>query len=248
MATKKKNRGLTLIELFLAILIIAILLTMILPPCHVDRSARRMVCTSKQKQIAIALHNYYDKYDQFPPAYVTDKEGKPLYSWRVLVLPFLDQEAMYNEFHLDEPWDSPHNKKLSETTIPVFQCPSCPPENSGMTNYVLVTGPGTIWEEKEACPKKDIAAPSQTLMLVEVNSPDIHWAEPKDLKIDDIDPSFLNKEGDWLTIHPGVVVATFVDGGVECISEEEMLESLKIRSQIKTSGDWQIMQEQKESE
>ena len=59
----------------------------------------------------------------FPPAYTTSKDGKPLLSWRVLILPYLEQEALYKEFHLDEPWDSPHNRTLIARMPAVYRCP-----------------------------------------------------------------------------------------------------------------------------
>ena len=59
--------------------------------------------------MVLALHNYHDTHGLYPPAVVYGDDDKPLYSWRVLILPFVEQDALYKEFHLDEPWDSPHN-------------------------------------------------------------------------------------------------------------------------------------------
>ena len=66
------------------------------------------------KQLVVAMHAYNDKFKRLPPAIVYSNDGKPLYSWRVLLLPFIEKEALFNDFHLDEPWDSEHNKKLLE--------------------------------------------------------------------------------------------------------------------------------------
>src|SRR5690348_6194553 len=68
------------------------------------------------KQVALALMDYQAAYRKFPPAVVRDKAGRPLYSWRVLVLPFLEQQRLYEQFHLDEPWDSEHNKQFLKET------------------------------------------------------------------------------------------------------------------------------------
>jgi len=71
-------------------------------------AALRAQCTNNEKQIALAIHNYISRHQTtFPPAYRTGKAGKPLLSWRVLILPFLEEGAIYKEFHLDEPWESP---------------------------------------------------------------------------------------------------------------------------------------------
>ena len=72
------------------------------------------------KELALALRSYNDAYGHFPPAAVSDKSGKPLLSWRVLMLPWIQQGKLFKEFHLDEPWDSDHNKKLLEKMPPLF--------------------------------------------------------------------------------------------------------------------------------
>src|SRR5687767_15769954 len=73
-------------------------------------AARRMQCGNHLKQIAIALHNYHDVYHCLPPAYTVDAAGKPLHSWRTLILPFSEQKALYDQIDLTKPWDDPANK------------------------------------------------------------------------------------------------------------------------------------------
>ena len=87
-------------------------------------AAIRAQCTNNEKQIALALHNYHDQHNSFPPAFSQGKDGKPLLSWRVLILPFLDQQqALYDQFHLDEAWDSPHNRTLIAKMPAVLSLP-----------------------------------------------------------------------------------------------------------------------------
>ena len=76
-----------------------------------------------EKQIGLAIHNYIAVHDSFPPAFTQDKAGKPLLSWRVLILPYLEQDALFKEFHLDEAWDSPHNKALIARMPVTYRCP-----------------------------------------------------------------------------------------------------------------------------
>ena len=64
---------------------------------------RRMLCTNNLKQLALAMHTYNDYHKSFPPAYTTDEDGKPLHSWRVLILPFIEQRGLYESIRLDEP-------------------------------------------------------------------------------------------------------------------------------------------------
>ncbi|MGD9127436.1 MAG: DUF1559 domain-containing protein [Planctomycetia bacterium] len=196
-------------------------------------SARRMQCRNHQMQIALALLNYEKAFGRFPPACVKDEEGRPLYSWRVSILPFLEYQALYDQFHLDEPWDSPHNKKIAEQAPPVFQCPSCKNRMPGTTNYVLVTGPGTAWDGQKSPALKDfISGTNRTIILTEVADPNLHWAEPKDLKIDAIDPSFLDEEGNFKCNHRIGINIAFADGHVTFIAEEaDLLKILKKHSQ-----------------
>ena len=86
-------------------------------------NAARTQCVNNLKQIGLAMHNYHATHKTFPPAFTVDKDGKPLLSWRVLILPYLEQDALYKEFHLDEPWDSPHNRTLIERMPPTYRCP-----------------------------------------------------------------------------------------------------------------------------
>jgi hypothetical protein len=96
------------------------------------------------QQIAAAMHNYYDTYGYLPPAAVYGKNGKPLLSWRVLLLPFLDQNELYRQFHLDEPWDSAHNKKLLAQMPRVYRIPGQKDKNA--TFYQVFVGESTIFE------------------------------------------------------------------------------------------------------
>ena len=97
-------------------------------------AARRAASTNNLKQIALAMHNHHDASKEFPAAYSTDKQGKPLLSWRVKILPLIGQDALYRQFHLDEPWDSEHNKKLIPLMPPVYMAPGST-AGPGKTNY-----------------------------------------------------------------------------------------------------------------
>ena len=97
------------------------------------------------KQIGLAIHNYAQANKTFPPAYTVDKDGKPLLSWRVLILPYLEGDDLYSEFHLDEPWDSEHNKKLLSRMPAVFRDPDSKLAAQGKTNYLTVRGEKTVF-------------------------------------------------------------------------------------------------------
>ena len=86
-----------------------------------------------------------ETHGHLPAAAIQDREGRPLLSWRVAILPFIDQKDLYEEFRLDESWDSPHNAKLVERMPDVFASPAKPAEKSGETRYLAPVGPGTIF-------------------------------------------------------------------------------------------------------
>jgi prepilin-type processing-associated H-X9-DG protein len=196
----------------------------------VREAANRVQCTNNLKQIGIAFHNYHDVHGQFPPAVVYDATGKPLYSWRVLLLPYLEQDALYRQFKLDEPWDSPHNKPLSMVMLKVYMDPSHPPE-PGMTTYQVIRGKGTLFEadpQNGLVPLKDgkgrfQAKPiikmaditdgtSNTFLVVETDQA-VPWAAPMDLDFDPNGP--LPKFG---TAHAGGFNAAFADGSVRFLN------------------------------
>jgi hypothetical protein len=134
---------------------------------------------------------YRSKHGHFPPAYSVDKDGRPLHSWRVLLLPYLEQEELYDELRLDEPWDSPHNQAVFEAKqMPsIFACPIEVKErrndNVKETSYVMVVGAGTLSDGPNAVRLEDISdGPSNTVAVVEMTGSGIHWAEPRDLDTD----------------------------------------------------------------
>lgn len=147
--------------------------------------ARRVQCANNLKQIALALHSYHERYGELPPAYVADQSGRPMHSWRVLLLPFLNSQSVYDAYDFREPWNGPHNIKLLSTGPGIFCCPSQPPTTRfHRTNYCLVTGPGTMFPGKESIRLDDVTdGLEETLMLVEVANTDIPWTAPTDLDV-----------------------------------------------------------------
>jgi prepilin-type processing-associated H-X9-DG protein len=146
--------------------------------------ALRANCQSNMRMVASAILMYQAQNGHLPPPYVADENGKALCSWRVLILPFLARKDIHDLWKFDEPWDSPHNSKLQQH-IDLFRCPADKPgDRRPLTNYVVVVGPGTAWEEDtklNTASFRDGAA--KTLLLVEIAHTDIHWAEPRDLYV-----------------------------------------------------------------
>ncbi len=148
-------------------------------------AARRSQCTCNLCQIKLALHNYHETHGTLPPAYVADANGRPMHSWRVLILPFMEQQSLYARYNFAEPWDGPSNIKLLNSMPSNFACPSRFSENpTNLTSYVTITGPGTMFPDAGSVKFADVTdGLSDTLMIVEVANLDVPWTAPIDLDI-----------------------------------------------------------------
>src|SRR5262249_13538594 len=89
---------------------------------HAREAARSLQCMGHLNQLHVAFHNYHDTYGCFPPAYVADANGKPIHSWRVLMLPFIDEVHLYEKYRFDEPWNGPNNRRLANQLNWRFHC------------------------------------------------------------------------------------------------------------------------------
>jgi prepilin-type processing-associated H-X9-DG protein len=150
-------------------------------------TARRCQCLSNITQIARALSSYKDYYQCFPPAHIAGSDGKPMHSWRVLILPYLNERALYDAYNFDEPWNGPHNKSLMAERPWVYACPGdayARAAGSACTSYVAVVGADTLWPKDE--PGRMPKAASETIMLVETSDGQIPWTEPRDLNVDSL--------------------------------------------------------------
>jgi len=177
-----------------------VMIALLLPAVQAARmAARRVEGSNNLRQIALAMHNYHDTWGGLPAAYNTDEEGKPLLSWRVYILPYIEEAALYDEFHLDEPWDSEHNIKLVEMMPKVYVAPGSRAEH-GNTNYLTIRHKDSmIQPPKEADNGKpnplgsrfaDITdGTSNTIMVVEAaDERAVPWTKPDDFVPDDMKP------------------------------------------------------------
>ena len=167
-----------------------VMVALLLPAVQAARdAARRAQAMNSLKQVILAMHMHHDATGAFPAQAICDAEGRPLLSWRVALLPYLGEEALYREFHLDEPWDSDHNRPLLARLPAVFADPSADAESvrAGLTTLQVMTGEGTPFAEPGVRPKfRDISdGLSRTFAVVEV-SPDraVPWSRPDDHRFD----------------------------------------------------------------
>ena len=200
---------------FMPVAVIGVLVALLLPAVQAAReAARRSQSTNNMKQIGLAMHNYHDTYKRFPARASFDDGGKPLLSWRVHILPFIEQQPLYEQFHLDEPWDSEHNKTLIPLMPQVYRNPSSGPDPS-LATYVVPTGEGTLFDGQEGTKIAEITdGTSGTIMALAVNpEAAVTWTRPDDWEYDADDPlAGLGKA------HPGGFIVLLADGSVRFIS------------------------------
>jgi len=192
---------------------------------------RRVLCANNLKQIALALQNYESVHQSLPPAYTVDVEGRPLHSWRTLILPYLEQQPLYETIDLSKAWDDPVNRGARETKLLVYQCPSadCPP---GHTAYLAVlaangcfraTGPRRLSEITDN--------PDSTLMVVDADSGHaVPWMSPRDT-----DEQWLLNLGTVARLpHPGGAQVVCVGGNVLFLSAG--LQAATLRALVSIDG------------
>ena len=169
------------------------------------KAARRNQGLNNMKQIALSFHNYADRNRKFP-SNIYDDEGKALLSWRVRLLPYLEQQALYEQFHLDEPWDSAHNRPLADVVVEIFSSPENPAKN-GKTRYLALAGEETIFRGSKKMTFAGVRdGSSNTIMFVEAAPQEaVAWTRPKDIEFD------AKRPFNGLKSLDGQFAVTFVD-------------------------------------
>ena len=192
---------------------------LLLPAVQSARTAaRRSQSVNNLKQIMLAFHNFHSTNDRFPPQAIRDRGGKPLLSWRVAILPFLEQQGLFNEFKLDEAWDSPHNKALLARMPPVYAVPGAE-VGPGMTFYRGFSGEHALFDPRVKL-GVGIATitdgTSNTLGIVEAKEA-VPWTKPDaEIAFDaTAKPGQMQSLLPLLGGHfPGGLNAAFLDGSV----------------------------------
>jgi hypothetical protein len=185
----------------------------------------------------MAVEYYRSVHGCYPPAYLADEDGQPMHSWRVLVLPGLGHQDVYDAYRFDEPWDSPHNRELmSEVTE--FSSPhgNDSPRKPGHTAFVALVGPNTMWPGATGRKPNEVRdGMSKTLLLVEAPGRDIPWMEPRDLTLEALTASYREQGGAGLICphrsqrlfgYSRFGNVAFANGRVAVVSESVPLEVL----------------------
>jgi hypothetical protein len=130
------------------------------------------------------MHNYHDTFKKFPANAIYSQDGKPLLSWRVAILPFIEENALYNEFRLNEPWDSEHNKRLLDRMPKIYAPGGAVAAEPNSTFYQVFTGKDTIFEGTNGLGIAAITdGTSNTILAVEAGKA-VPWTKPDDVPYD----------------------------------------------------------------
>jgi hypothetical protein len=197
-------------------------------------SADQVSKANKFKQIALAMFLYMDQHKTYPPAAIRDKDGKPLLSWRVAMLPYLDGGDLYNQFHLDEAWDSPHNRTLIAKIPDIFADPDASLKQlagEGKTTFQVPTGPETVFYKNEGTAVREIPdGTAKTILLVDVDPQRaVEWTKPDDWQVDLSHPTQGLGQKDRKRF-----VAAWCDGSVRTIPAD--VDEAKLRACLTRKG------------
>jgi hypothetical protein len=187
----------------------------LLGPMAGGPQAGGMIQDNNLKQVALAMHNFHDTYNHFPTADGNGESGdgkKSGLSWRVHILPYLEQAELYNQFHLDESWDSPHNMALVSQMPDVFKVQGV--DQPGMTTMHVFASPNTPFDPEKPIGFRDIVDGTSNTIMTVVAGPETAapWTKPGGLTLDAANPV-----GALGTPGPSFPVA-FCDGSVRSIS------------------------------
>lgn len=144
-------------------------------------------CSANLVEIGAAMAQYEAKYGHLPPAYVTDPNGTPAHSWRVLLLEFLDP-ALFRQYNFAEPWDGPNNSQLASKMPRVYACPSHDgAASTKISSYAVIVDAESAFPENRFVRIVDIADRTlniPTILVAEASNSNIPWMEPRDVRID----------------------------------------------------------------
>ena len=190
----------------------------------------RDLCAGQLHKISVALKNYADEHGVYPPAVVRDSQGRPMHSWRALILPHLEKDdaELHKEYHYDEPWDGPRNRQLADRMPQIYRCPEDPAALDSQTSYLALVDGAT--GEFAAYPTGGGNAPPKSppmtaYLVVEVAESGVGWMEPKDIALG------KNSQPDkplpaHFGYHVGGGVAVDEDGATIVLPDEELAKAI----------------------
>ncbi len=217
-----------------SLFVIAVVIGMLIPARRgVSGAARRTDCVNKMRQLGLALHAYANHHGSLPPAYTTDEHGNPLHSWRVLILPYIEQMELYKSIDLTKPWDDPVNAPARQRAPVEFFCRSsqCPP---GHTTYLA-----NAWAEGALLPGQHKSltdfsdSTRDTIMIFEVTAEQsVEWMSPHDGDCQ----TFLSTMASIPKPHNRLANVVFADGSAKSVSPDNFQSADEIQALFTSSA------------
>jgi len=212
------SRGWPIVEIVAAIIVVLLLVWALMPAVQGGGGAPRSACANNLKQIITAMHMYHEKYGEFPPAYTVDARGKRLHSWRTLILPYLDESALYTVIDLSKPWDDPAHTLLRKKAAPtIYRCPNLV-ESKTHTSYLAIVTPRSCLRGGKSVSAAEITdGPSESIVVFEApRDHAVHWMSPNDAD----EQLFLSISSGSKLTHASGFNAVMADGHVTFIHAE----------------------------
>lgn len=233
---QKSSHRFSLKTLFIVLTIVSLFLGLVGTRIH--RARQEAMRRNNLFRIAMAFLIYHDQHGSFPPAYSTDESGKPMHSWRALLLSVMSEpeiQKTFRSYNYNQPWDSPANQAVAANMPDVYRNPFLR-ESSQTTSYMVITGPGTLFEGDKTKSFRDVTdGTSNTVLVVEVANSKTQWTEPRDLDIDTMPRDFdASNQQECISglLANGAMIAT-VDGSVHYLDQDlaaETLQNLLLRN------------------
>jgi prepilin-type processing-associated H-X9-DG protein len=219
------------IVIAILVIVVGILAALLLPAVQSARdAARRTQSMNNLKQIGIAMHNYHDTYNRFPPGGVYTEDGKPYNSWMTSLLPYMDRGQLYSQLNPSEPWTSAGNQPVFQNIVPQYLNPAVPQSDSmvnglGAAHYA---GNSQLLPDNRSIGIYDITdGTSNTFLAGEVSAGFMAWGDPANRR--DLALGFGNTPNQFGATHQGGTMINILlcDGSVRTVSTNADPELLK---------------------
>ncbi len=194
-----------------AVLLVGMMLLPLTRRGPVKETVWKSACKNNLRQLCFAIYDYETEHGKLPPAFTVDAEGNRLHSWRTLILPYIEETALFETIDLSKPWDDPVNAKAHESSPEVFRCPSSKTPSTLTTYLAIVVTGGSFGLDAPRTFSDFTDGTSQTLMLIEVGQEHaVHWMSPYDA-----DEKIIASIGPETKLaHVGSFQAGYADGSV----------------------------------
>ncbi|WP_428303990.1 DUF1559 domain-containing protein [Lacipirellula sp.] len=200
----------------------------------------RNPCLENLKRISIGLENYAKQHGHSPPAYTTGAEGNRLHSWRTLILPHMEMQALYKTINLRKPWNDPSNARAASAILECYQCPRVDfgDGQSPLTTYLAVVGPDSVIRTTDSrTPKEVEQVAGHTLLVIDAPKQHaVHWMSPED--VDEATALSIFAGDEPRTQHPSnLFLAMFADGRGAAIPKGVAPNSLRAMMTVSADDD-----------